>query len=290
MSGGLGERGMLVGRAGLAAVSALLQRGRRQHPTAGLWEAADLQWWWRTPRPTDDVPQPVWFDQHGPVAAVTVTQWRTELGVDVHVLPSSHRDDVRHVWEAALGLAVGRQTPVVACTGDDELAASLLAERGWTLADDGGASGWLEADAAPGVSPLADGYVVRSRDERSDRPHPLVERNGEAVEVRLAQTALYRPDLDLAVVTADDEVAAYALFWFDPTTSTGLVEPMRTEEPHQRRGLARHLLTLGVHRLVDLGARRIRINWEADNPASSALYPAVGFVPGQRMHVHEPPS
>jgi hypothetical protein len=46
----------LVGVAHLEAVTALLQRIRRTHPTAGLWEAVDRQWSWRTPRSTDDLP------------------------------------------------------------------------------------------------------------------------------------------------------------------------------------------------------------------------------------------
>ena len=50
--------------------------------------------------------------------------------------------------------------------------------------------------------------------------------------------------------TADGGVAAYGLFWFDPATATGLVEPMRTEDDHQRRGLARHVLTAGVDLLA----------------------------------------
>ena len=41
----------------LRAVTALLQRVRGADPTKGLYEAADLQWWWRTPRSTDNLPQ-----------------------------------------------------------------------------------------------------------------------------------------------------------------------------------------------------------------------------------------
>ena len=43
-----------VGLDYLEAVTALLQRIRGAHPTAGLYEAADLQWWWAdaAPRPT----------------------------------------------------------------------------------------------------------------------------------------------------------------------------------------------------------------------------------------------
>ena len=63
-------------------------------------------------------------------------------------------------------------------------------------------------------------------------------RSSEEVETRLRQCSLYDPALDLAVETADGEVAGYALFWFDPVTKVGLVEPMRVEDAYQRRGLA----------------------------------------------------
>ena len=75
----------------------------------------------------------------------------------------------------------------------------------------------------------------------------------------------------------DDNVAAYGLFWYDPETATGLVEPMRTEDAHQRRGLARHILTTGVDLLAEAGAQRIKICYEPDNPASRDLYLSVGF-------------
>ncbi|WP_157041993.1 GNAT family N-acetyltransferase [Nitriliruptor alkaliphilus] len=284
----LGAPRLLTGRERLEAVSTVLQRRRNEHPTAGNFEASDLQWWTRQPRPTDQQPQPVWFDAADPLAAVTATRWSDGLGVDVHVPPSLTDDDVAQVWAAAFDLAAGEDGVFVWCADDDPRGASLLAEAGWVLVEDTGVSGWMDAAAAPPVSPLADGYRLRSRADRPNGPHPFVARNGPDVEARLQGTALYRPDLDLVAVTEEDEVAAYALLWFDPVTQVGLVEPMRTEEDHQRRGLARHLLTAGIHRLVALGAERIRISWEDDNPASSTLYPDVGFVPTQRMHTYQP--
>ena len=284
----LGPLRLLTGRARLEAVSTLLQRRRNEHPTLGSFEAADLQWWWRSPRPTDDQPQPCWFDADGPVAAVTATKWGEEVGLDVHVLPSLAADDVAHVWAAAFEL-VGCEAQVFAwCSDDDPMGASLLADRGYVLVDDGDVSGWMDAAAVPCVAPLADGYRLHSRADRPDGGHPLVARNGPDVEVRLRQTSLYRPDLDLMVLTEADEWAGYAVCWYDPVTGVGVVEPMRTADDHQRRGLARHLLTCGLDRLVDLGAERIRISWKADNPAASALYPGVGFAPSQRMHTYAP--
>lgn len=82
-----------------------------------------------------------------------------------------------------------------------------------------------------------------------------------------------------------DNPAAYRLFWFDPETTTGLVEPMRTEDDHQRRGLARHLLTTGLHLLAEAGAARIKICYEADNPAARDLYLSVGFEPVRQTEV-----
>ena len=278
---------LLSGRTRLEAVSTLLQRRRNAHPTVGNFEAADLQWWWRTPRTTDNQPQPCWFDADGPIAAVTATQWREGVGLDVHVLPSLADEDVAHVWAAAFDLVAGEAQVFAWCPDDDSLAASLLADHDYVLVDDGDISGWMAAADAPPVSLLADGYRLQSRADRPDSPHPFVARNGPDVEARLRQTSLYRPDLDLVVVTEADECAGYALCWYDPVTKTGLVEPMRTEDDHQRRGLARHLLTFGLGRLVDLGAVRFRISWEADNPAAS-FYPDVGFIPSQRMHTYAP--
>lgn len=51
----------------------------------------------------------------------------------------------------------------------------------------------------------------------------------EAIAAHATETSLYRSDLDLLILDQHDQVAAYGLFWFDPQTATGLVEPMRTE-------------------------------------------------------------
>ena len=81
------------------------------------------------------------------------------------------------------------------------------------------------------------------------------------------------PTSTCVVHDSHDNVAAYGLFWYDPETATGLVEPMRTEDDHQRRGLARHILTTGIDLLAEAGAVRIKICYEPDNPASRASLP-----------------
>ena len=110
---------------------------------------------------------------------------------------------------------------------------------------------WVAADVRPKITPLSDDYRISSRLDTMANSHHMIPRGGPGIETRLQQTSLYRPDLDLLVLDGAGEVAAYGLFWFDPTTSTGLVEPLRTEHAQQRRGLARRLLSVGVDRLVE---------------------------------------
>jgi GNAT superfamily N-acetyltransferase len=283
-----------VGLESLAAATTLLQRVRRQHPSAGLLEAADLQWWWREPRSTDAMPQLFWFDAVGqPAAAVLATDWGDAVALDPIVLPGASPEWAAHVVSRGLAHASAcglDAVEVVVDPTDLALRQHLLAHGLTELTGDDAAesdslsvvSSSLEARARPAVSPLADGYTVRSRLDTLHRPHHLIARNGQEVEARLRQTSLYRPDLDLLVLDRDDEVAAYALFWLDPHSATGLVEPMRTEDAHQRRGLARHLLTAGVDRLAGAGAERTKICFEPDNPASSSLYLDVGFQPDKQ--------
>jgi RimJ/RimL family protein N-acetyltransferase len=172
----------------------------------------------------------------------------------------------------AVGLEVDRA---------DDVLREVLVGHGFACEEDGLVETWLAADARSEISPLHEDYRLSSRLDTMQRPHHMInpKRNHPDVEARLRQTSLYRPDLDLVVHDSRDSVAAYGLFWYHPATATGLVEPMRTEDDHQRRGLARHILTTGIDLLAEAGVERIKICYEPDNPASRGLYLSVGFEP-----------
>jgi ribosomal protein S18 acetylase RimI-like enzyme len=133
----------------------------------------------------------------------------------------------------------------------------------------------MDAADRPAVTAPAEGYALIDRTQRRDAPHPLRHRNGDSVAQRLDQCPLYDPSLDLAVETSDGRVGGYSLYWFDPTTRVGLVEPVRVEDDFQRQGLARAMLSAGIDRLVTRGAQRVKISYRTD--AAAALYQGVGF-------------
>jgi GNAT superfamily N-acetyltransferase len=256
-----------------------------------LLEAADLHWWWRTPRSTDRLRQLFWFDHLGrPEAAVIVTDWGEGIALDPIVMPDATPDWVAHVIERGLAHANESGFGAVDFVVDraDDVMREMLVGHGFAIEEDVRltvVNAWLAADARPAISPLHEDYRLSSRLGTTQRPHQMIHRSGPDVETRLRQTSLYRPDLDLLVLDTRDRVAAYGLFWFDPETATGLVEPMRTEDDHQRRGLARHLLTAGIDLLAEAGAVRIKICFRPDDPAARGLYLSVGFEPVKQTAV-----
>ena len=277
----------LTGLDHLEAVTTLLQRIRSTHPTSGLWEAADRQWSWRNSRSTDDLPQLFWFDEHDqPVATVITTASAQGVAFDPIVLPDAPSDWIARVIERGLEHAAGSGFDAVDLEVDraDHVTRELLLTHGFSVSEDGVTEAWVEASALPGVSELHEGYRLMTRAEavqHGHRNHHMTseQRGHSDPEARLRQTSLYRADLDLVVYDNADDVAAYGLFWFDPVSMTALVEPMRTEDDHQQRGLARHVLTTGLNLLAAAGAERIKICYDPGHPASGHLYRSVGFEP-----------
>jgi len=265
----------------LALVTSLLQSARLANPDGGVFEAADLQWWWRRDQHADAAASTFWLDDDGrPLAAIVFTDWGDRTGCDLL--------DARHDSAAALELAgarfralldahAGSAVEMTIRAGDDALLAAATAA-GFAVTDHAEVTTTMAASARPPSTAPPDGFVVASRAERLDRPHHLIARNGEHVAARLGECSLYRADLDLCVVeTATDAVAAYGVFWADPVTAVGLVEPMRTEDRFQGRGLASALLRAGVERLATSGCAQLRVTYATDNAASRRLYLGTGF-------------
>jgi predicted N-acetyltransferase YhbS len=267
----------VAGRDALMLATGLLQRARRADPQAGFWEAADVQWWWRKPRRSDAVEQLFWVDDLGPAAGVLLTSWPDDAWqCDPILVPGVSGLEPEVVWAGAweqVGLHVvgGLTVPV----RDDDRTFKKLAEGSGLVAGEHDGTAWMDARDRPSVQSVPEGFALFDRTQRRSTPHPMRHRNGAAVEERLSQCSLYDPELDLAVETGDGQVVGYSLYWYDPVTKVGLVEPVRVEDEYHRRGLARAMLTAGIDRLVMKGAERVKISFGAE--AAAALYQGVGF-------------
>lgn len=291
---------LLTGLAHVESTSALLQRVHRLLPAGGLYQAADVQWWWAVPRSTDDLPQLHWVDEGGDAVAVAAltdfADGTSAVYTDPMLLVAALPDAPTDFWERVLDRALEHATShgidrlELEVEQQDARLQHLLTSRGFTPSGDGLVLCRLDPADRPTPQPLAVGDRLVSRAERTGGPHPMNRRAAADFERRLREVSLYRPDLDLAVVDEHDEPAAFALCWFDPTTESGMIEPVRTHDAHQRRGLAHHLLATGIERLVSVGAREISIGYEPDNPASGTLYRRCGFVPRLESQVWSGPT
>jgi GNAT superfamily N-acetyltransferase len=98
---------------------------------------------------------------------------------------------------------------------------------------------------------------------------------------RLRTKPLYREDLDLVVATAEGDLAAYCIVWWDPETRTGEFEPVGTAERFRRRGFGKAVLLEGLRRLHELGAEYAIVISGMGPEAEPArrLYGSAGFAP-----------
>jgi GNAT superfamily N-acetyltransferase len=273
---------LAAGREYLELVTALLQRARANDPTGGLWEAADLQWWWRRDQHPDPANQIFWLDDDTPAAAVIFTEWGGPWGCDT-ISATSDPSTVRDVvWPRALEQIdrLGSGSVEVIARDDDITLVDTLADAGFEPTGELTVATRMSAADRPEVSPLTDGFTLLPRSDTPQRAHHMIGRNGDHVAARLAECPLYRAELDLAVYAPNGDVAGYGLFWADPVTGVGLVEPMRTEDAYQGLGLARHVLTSGLDKLAAHGCSTLKVSYIEGNDAARRLYLGAGFSPG----------
>jgi len=269
----------LAGADALDALTQLAQRCRLERPLAAGLEAADLHWWARLDEREEPWRCAVWTDDAGPSAAVFATRMARADTIDVMRSSSAPSlDELRPHVAAALAQMDRERTVDAWAADDDREMIGLWQSLG--LADTGDAmfECWLDvADRRP-AGELPAGFSLRNRTQLRGQHH-LARRNGPKVEERLLTTSLYRPELDLAIVRdSDDTVAAYALFWADPVTGVGLVEPVRTEDECSGQGFASLLVRTGVDLLAAAGCTRCKVLHEADNEAARRAYAGAGFV------------
>jgi GNAT superfamily N-acetyltransferase len=101
----------------------------------------------------------------------------------------------------------------------------------------------------------------------------------DSVEVyRIVQEApSYVPELDLLLLSAGGEVAAFCTAWLDRESSVSELEPVGTVPDYRKRGLGRALLAEASNRLRLLGCRTLTVNSWSESEGANRLYEAAGL-------------
>jgi hypothetical protein len=140
----------------LSLATELLQRARLADADAGVWEAADLQWWWRTPRLSDTIDQLFWIDDVGPVAGLILTDWGRWWGCDPVVVPGASTVPLSTVWARALAAidSLSLEAVEVLARDDDVQLLALLSGGGFVAEDPPSGITWMDAQDRPAVAGL----------------------------------------------------------------------------------------------------------------------------------------
>ena len=134
-----------------------------------------------------------------------------------------------------------------------------------------------------------DGYTVRALGDESELParswlswkafhpdEPDERYEGWKWYKNVQRVPLYRRDLDIVAVAQDGELAAFCTVWFDDVTRTAVFEPVGTHPNHQKRGLGKAVMSLGLQRAQQLGATMATVSSYSDG--AHALYASMGFT------------
>jgi GNAT superfamily N-acetyltransferase len=235
----------------------------------------------------------LWETDDGALAGVLHPDMKGEIFLQIH--PRHRSPDL--VTEM-LSLAE-QKFPIPAANGDprlrtwahqdDEIVKTVLEKRGYRKTDDAEHQRWQLLDHPIPDVPLAAGYTLRSLGDESELParswaswrafHPdEPDENYQGWEWyrSLQRTPIYRRDLDLVAVAPGGEIAAFTTVWYDELTRTGAFEPVGTVPEHQRKGLAKALLTAGLRLMQNLGVTMAYVS-SYETPAH-ASYASVGFT------------
>jgi GNAT superfamily N-acetyltransferase len=87
---------------------------------------------------------------------------------------------------------------------------------------------------------------------------------------------------DLVAVAPDGRVAAFMVWWSDPS-GIAQIEPFGTHPDFHRQGVGRALLKFGLARMQAAGMRTVRVCTEESREAAVAFYGSAGFEQGPRL-------
>lgn len=91
----------------------------------------------------------------------------------------------------------------------------------------------------------------------------------------------YRPELDLSLVNASEEVVVFCNIFVDEANRIGIFEPVGTHPDHRRQGLGSAVIHEGLNRMRELGMHK------AYTGPMQPFYQELGFEIEEEMVVWE---
>lgn len=95
----------------------------------------------------------------------------------------------------------------------------------------------------------------------------------------LTQAPSYVPELDLMVMSDQNEVASFCTVWVDPVNHYAEFEPVGTVPSFQKRGLGLALLAHAANRLRAMGCALVTVQSWSTSEGANKLYQAAGLLP-----------
>lgn len=231
----------------------------------------------------------LWETEDGQIAGVLNREVAGNAYLQVHPRLRTPELEEEMVALAEERLAVwreGKRVLMVWTDDQDALRLAVLKRRGYTRGK------WTESQwrrdldmPIPDV-PIPPGYTVRSLGDLEELParswaswkafhpdDPDDDYEGWEWYLNVQRCPLYRRDLDIVAVAPHGEIVAFTTAWYDDVTRSAYFEPVGTMPAHQRRGLARAVMSEGLRRLQRLGATRAFVG--GYEPGANALYASV---------------
>lgn len=268
----------------LARATEFLSACRRADPLGGMWDAADIQWWWRE----DDFDKPdhqrFYVAADGTALGMLLLSDRYAT-FDYELAPGEEASELaRNILQAGIDWLEDLRcdgldaTPSFYLRDSHTLLRRLAEQRGYRPTGNAFVQRVAALPASRADPTLPDGYGVRplrDHDVRDGR-QPVLTTPAWGID-RLAQTRLYRPEHHLVVTDRHDRAAAECIMWIDPSTRIGVLEPVATHPDHRRRGLARGMISFALNVMAKQGIELAKVSNDRGNAAADALYRSLGF-------------
>lgn len=237
----------------------------------------------------------LWETASGELVGVVHPEDDNDIWLQIHP-QYRHLEDEMLAWgEAHLAKTndAGQREVYATSLEGDRFREELLTARGYARTEWWAVTRWREMAVPVPPVVVPEGYTVRSiragnMDDLQRLANVIGAGFGREIPVEMLiyfeQSPSYNADLILVIEAPDGSFASHCGVTYNPETGFGQFEPVCTHPDHRRKGLARAVMTEGLHRLVRLGAERAAVGTGGTN-TSNFVYAQLDFDHIERVNI-----